>query len=126
MTFDARSVGCVGCGDLTGVVLAEEEAETMLRLVQMSASVSNPGKSRVKPFLCGYMISVRGPDFAVPLGFTINAAMSDGARAVLESLLICKQISSTLCSFARFLDKLLCEVVSLKHAPFHDVSQLLR
>jgi hypothetical protein len=22
VTFDARSVGCVGCGDLTGVVLA--------------------------------------------------------------------------------------------------------
>jgi hypothetical protein len=31
---------------------------------------------------------VRGLAFAVPLGLTINAAMSDGARAVLESLLI--------------------------------------
>jgi hypothetical protein len=70
VTFGARSVGCVGCGDLTGVVLAEEEAETMLRLVQMSASVSNPGKSWANPLLCGYMISVRGLAFAVPLGFT--------------------------------------------------------
>jgi hypothetical protein len=33
VTFGARSVGCVSCGDLTDVVLAEEEAETMLRLV---------------------------------------------------------------------------------------------
>jgi hypothetical protein len=37
------------------------------------------------------MMSVRGPVFPVPLGFTINAATSDGARAVLESQSICLQ-----------------------------------
>jgi hypothetical protein len=30
VTFDARPVGCVGCGDLAGVVLAEDVGEVTL------------------------------------------------------------------------------------------------